>query len=157
MRNVILIISAFFFTSGLLQGQDNSGIKVHSIKEKKELKWSFNLSIGGMISGYGNELKDAFIKAGYDKSYRSIITEKLISHPRTDFSLGYTTGINRRLSRYFTLGLNFDKNGAEVTGFNGFNTVIFDYSILAISPIIQFTPIDIIHLGGGPAYSVVNQ
>jgi len=65
--------------------------------------------------------------------------------------------LSRWLNKYFTIGLNFNKNSVETTGFNGFNFIFFEYGITSFSPLFKFTPTEFIFLGAGPIFSVINE
>jgi hypothetical protein len=160
MKTLVLLLSVLVMQWSLLFGQDQKKYIKVEFKEGSELtgyKWSVQISVGGMLEGPSNKLEKALINAGYNRSIKSIFSNDLISYPHSRGHIGYSVGLNRWLNKYFTIGLNFNKNKVETTGYNGFNFIFFDYGIASFSPLVKFTPAEFLFLGAGPIFSVISQ
>jgi len=160
MKKLILLFSFLVMQCCLIFGQDQKKYTKVEFKEASELtgyKWSAQISVGSILAGPGNKLEKALINAGYNKSRRSIFSNNLISSPNTRGHIGYSVGLSRWLNKYFTVGLNFNKNSIETTGYNGFNFIFFEYGIASFCPLVKFTPAEFLFLGAGPIFSVISQ
>jgi hypothetical protein len=160
MKKLILILFVLALQCVKLSSQDQKNYTKVVMKDVPELtgfKWSVQISLGGMVEGPGNKLEKALVNAGYDKSRKSFLSDNIIAYPHSQGEIGYSVGLSRWVNKYFTVGLNFNKNKIETTGFNGLKILSFDYEIASFSPLVKFTTAEFLFLGAGPVFSVINQ
>jgi len=158
MKKLILILSVLVLLCSILSSQDQKKYTKVVIKDVPELngfKWSVNISVGGMLGGSGNKLEKALINAGYNKGLRSFFSDNIINYPHTHGNIGYSVGLSRWMSKYFTIGFNLNQNKIETSGYNGFKFLFFNYGITSFSPLVKFTPAEFFFLGAGPVFSVI--